>query len=82
MHVFHKGAKAFDFFLSKDFRYDLKNALRIMNEMTETDRKRYNFDASRCNWVELLDRMMLGIRRFYFKEKPVVKPWHRIYNIV
>ncbi|XP_037822427.1 putative fatty acyl-CoA reductase CG8303 [Lucilia sericata] len=79
MRVFHKGTKAFDYFLDKDFRYDLKNALRIMNLVHESDRKRYNFDSSQCDWVEFLDRVLIGIRRFYFKESAVTTSWHRNY---
>lgn len=79
MRVFHRGTKAFDYFLDKDFRYDLKNALRIMTVMHETDRKRYNFDASQCDWSEFLDRVLVGIRRFYFKESATTTSWHRNY---
>lgn len=79
MRVFHKGTKAFDYFLDKDFRYDLKNALRIMSVMHPEDRKRYNFDASQCDWVEFLDRVLIGIRRFYFKESAETTQWHRNY---
>uniref|UniRef100_A0A1A9X2G8 Fatty acyl-CoA reductase n=1 Tax=Glossina brevipalpis TaxID=37001 RepID=A0A1A9X2G8_9MUSC len=79
MHVFHKGSKAFDYFLSNNFRYDLKNALRINSVIPEKERSRYNFDASQCNWSEFLDRVIIGIRRFYFKESLVTTSWHRNY---
>ncbi|XP_068145419.1 putative fatty acyl-CoA reductase CG8303 [Drosophila tropicalis] len=77
MRVFQKGTKAFDYFLDKDFRYSLKNALRISSIMHESDRKRYNFDASLCDWSEFIDRCLIGIRRFYFKESAVTTQWHR-----
>ncbi|KAH8284634.1 hypothetical protein KR018_008616 [Drosophila ironensis] len=79
MRVFQKGTKAFDYFLDKDFRYSLKNALRISALMHDSDRKRYNFDASQCDWSEFIDRCLIGIRRFYFKESAVTTDWHRNY---
>lgn len=79
MRVFHKGTKAFDYFLDKDFRYSLKNALRIMTMMHESDKKRYNFDASMCDWSEFIDRCLIGVRCFYFKEAAETTEWHRIY---
>lgn len=79
MRVFHKGTKAFDYFLGKDFRYSLKNALRIMTLMHESDKKRYNFDASTCDWSEFIDRCLIGLRRFYFKESAETTDWHRMY---
>ncbi|KAH8291362.1 hypothetical protein KR054_010974 [Drosophila jambulina] len=79
MRVFQKGTKAFDYFLDKDFRYSLKNALRISALIPESDRRRYNFDASQCDWSEFIDRCLIGIRRFYFKESAVTTEWHRNY---
>ncbi|KAH8275336.1 hypothetical protein KR026_005314 [Drosophila bipectinata] len=79
MRVFQKGTKAFDYFLDKDFRYSLKNALRISSIIHDSDRKRYNFDASQCDWSEFIDRCLIGIRRFYFKESAVTTEWHRNY---
>lgn len=77
MLVFHRGAKAFDYFLDRDFRYDLSNALRIIKLLPPADQQLYNFDASHCNWAEFLDRMVIGVRRFYFKEAAVTTTWHR-----
>ncbi|KAL9922102.1 putative fatty acyl-CoA reductase CG8303 isoform 1-T3 [Glossina fuscipes fuscipes] len=79
MHVFKKGSGFFDYFLHNDFRYDMKNALRINSVIPEKDRLRYNFDASQCNWSEFIDRIIIGIRRFYFKEAVVTTSWHRNY---
>lgn len=79
MRVFQNGTKAFDYFLDKDFRYSMKNALRVSALIHEKDRKRYNFDASQCDWSEFIDRCLIGIRRFYFKESAVTTQWHRNY---
>lgn len=79
MRVFNKGAKAFDYFLDKDFRYSLKNALRVMSEMNEVDRERYTWDAGLCNWAEFIDRCLIGVRRYYFKESAETTQWHRNY---
>ncbi|XP_037950867.1 putative fatty acyl-CoA reductase CG8303 [Teleopsis dalmanni] len=79
MRVFHKGTKAFDYFLDKDFRYSLKNALRVMSTMHESDKARYNFDSSQCDWSEFIDRCLIGLRRYYFKEAAVTTSWHRNY---
>lgn len=79
MRVFDRGTKAFEYFMDKDFRYDLKNALRIMSVMHDSDRKRYNFDSSRCDWSEFIARVLIGIRRFYFKESAETTDWHHLY---
>ncbi|XP_055919574.1 putative fatty acyl-CoA reductase CG8303 [Eupeodes corollae] len=79
MRVFNKGAKAFDYFLDRDFRYSLKNALQIMSVLNEKDKKRYNFDSTLCDWSAFIDRCLIGVRRFYFRESAVTTSWHRRY---
>lgn len=76
MKVFHKGSKAFDYFLNKNFRYSFNNALRIMAEMHPDDLDRYNFDAKNCDWSLLLEGCLLGIRRYYFRESYETTKWH------
>lgn len=68
MRIFNNGTKAFDFFLSKNFQYSSKNALRIMSQLHPADVNRYQFDAKKCDWGILMERCFLGLRRYYFKE--------------
>ncbi|XP_055388049.1 putative fatty acyl-CoA reductase CG8303 isoform X2 [Condylostylus longicornis] len=79
MQVFDKGSKHFDYFLNKDFRYSLKNALRIMATMNENDQKRYTFDCSHFDWSEFMDGCLIGVRQFYFKESKDTTEWHKLY---
>ncbi|CAD7088168.1 unnamed protein product [Hermetia illucens] len=79
MRVFHNGTKAFDYFLDKDFRYSLTNALRIISFLNESDRARYTFDASNCDWSKFMSSCLVGVRRFYFKESAKTTQWHRIH---
>lgn len=78
MRVFNNGTKAFDYFLNKNFKYSTKNAMRIMSEMHAKDAKRYCFDASDCDWSEMMERNFLGCRRYYFKESFKTTQIHRI----
>lgn len=77
MRVFDKGTKAFEYFLNKEFRYSLKNSLRVMNTLPTGD-ERYRYDASECDWAELIRRIFLGMRRFYFHESYDTSTWHRV----
>lgn len=78
MRVFNNGTKAFDFFLSKNFQYSSKNALRIMSQLHPVDVDRYQFDAKKCDWGLLMERCFLGLRRYYFKESYETTRYHRI----
>lgn len=77
MRVFNKGAKAFDYFLDKDFRYSMEKALGILSVLTKKDKERYNFDASLCDWSKFIDRCLIGVRRFFFRESAVTTSYHR-----
>lgn len=70
MRMFNKGTKAFHFFLNKNFLYSTKNAMRIMSLMNPKDIDRYKFDATDLDWGELAERNFLGVRRYYFRERP------------
>lgn len=78
MRVFDKGTKAFEYFLNKEFRYSLKNSLRVMNLLPEADARRYGFDASECDWAEFMRRIFLGLRRYYFHESYDTSNYHRV----
>lgn len=77
MQLFHKGSKVFDYFLNKNFRYSFKNGLRIMGEMHPDDVDRYQYDAKNCDWSKLVERCLLGIRRYYFHESYNTTLWHK-----
>ncbi|GAB0093592.1 Fatty acyl-CoA reductase [Sergentomyia squamirostris] len=78
MRVFDRGTKAFDFFMNQDFRYSMKNSLRIMTVMDKKDAERYCFDPARCDWSELISRCFKGLRRYYFRESADTTMKHRI----
>lgn len=76
MRVFHNGTKAFDYFLNKEFRYSLKNSMRLMSLLGSEDLKRYRCDASDCDWSTLIQRCFLGLRRYYYRESYNTTLWH------
>lgn len=78
MQLFHKGSKVFTHFLNKKLRYSVKNAMKIMEAMHPDDVERYTFDAKNCDWSKLIERCLLGLRRYYFHESYETTMWHRI----
>lgn len=49
-----------------------------MGEMHPDDVDRYQFDAKNCDWSLLMERCLLGIRRYYFHESFNTTLWHKI----
>lgn len=78
MRVFDKGTKAFDYFLTKDFRYSLKNSIRLMSLLDATESERYRYDAGEINYTILFERCLLGLRRYHFRESYKTRPRHHI----
>lgn len=82
MRVFDKGTKAFEFFLNKNFRYDLKNSTRIVQSLNEKDAERYDFCAKSCDWTTLIERSFKGLRHYYFREaKETTSRHHVVWNM-
>lgn len=82
MRIFNKGTKAFEYFLNKEFRYSVSNSMRVMAALGEQDAQRYRFDAKECDWSLLMERCLLGLRRYYYRESYTTSNWHRImYNV-
>lgn len=78
MQLFHKGSTVFNYFLHKNLQYSVTNSLRIMNELHPDDIGRYQYDPKDCDWAILMERCILGIRRYYFRESYETTMWHRV----
>lgn len=78
MHVFDKGTKHFEFFITKNFRYALENSLFVLEMLRPEDRQRYCYDAIKCDWTELIARCFRGLRQYYFRESAKTTSKHRI----
>lgn len=78
MQIFDKGTKVFEFFTIKNFRYCLENSLFVYDMLRPEDRKRYCFDAQKCDWTELIARCFRGLRQYYFRESAKTTSKHRI----
>lgn len=78
MQIFHKGTKAFEFFLLKNFRYSLENSMRLLNQLEPADKRRYCYDASQCDWTELISRCFKGLRQYYFRESATTTTKHKM----
>lgn len=78
MRVFDRGHKAFEWFLNKNFEYELKNSLRLMSMLKDSDTERYCFDAKACNWNLLIERCFKGLRYYYYHESKETTFKHRV----
>lgn len=78
VQVFDKGTKAFEFFLSQNFRYSLKNSLHILSLMDPKDAEMYCYDARSYDWQEFIDNCLIGLRYYFFKESKESTLWHKV----
>ena len=63
--------KAYDFFISRRWRFSTDNLAQLLNSdsLTDDDLQIFNFDVRRIEWNDYVKNYVLGIRRYVFKEE-------------
>ena len=78
MRIFDNGIKAFDYFTNKNFHYNMKNSLRILDTLEEDDKRNYNYNVKFCEWAKYMETQVIGIRSFFYRESKDTSKWHRV----
>jgi len=78
VRIFDNGIKAFDYFVSKNFHYNMKNALRVLDCLHADDALKYNYNVKFCDWSKYMETQIVGIRYYFYKESRNTTVWHRI----
>lgn len=77
MRIYDNGIKAFDYFTNKNFHYNMKNSLRILNELEDEDQVKYNYNVKYCEWSEYMESQVIGVRKFFYRESKDTTAFHR-----
>ncbi|KAH8355759.1 hypothetical protein KR200_004909 [Drosophila serrata] len=64
----HKNIFNLRHFTTNSFNFVTKNTCNLFEEMSEQDRRLYNFDMERLDWTEYLNGSMDGFREYVAKE--------------
>eukprot|EP00092_Neocalanus_flemingeri_P036689 GFUD01039944.1.p1 GENE.GFUD01039944.1~~GFUD01039944.1.p1 ORF type:complete len:515 (+),score=130.04 GFUD01039944.1:51-1547(+) len=64
----HKAQKAVEYFATNEWKWSNDNMIKLNLELTEVDKKTFNFDLSTLNWPDFIDDYVKGTRQYVFKE--------------
>lgn len=56
------------FFALSQFNFPNENAAKLYEELSEADRKVFNFDTNTIKWEPFLNDYIAGVRRFLLRE--------------
>lgn len=69
-----KAASCLEYFTGHEWEFKDDN-VRVLNSLlSPADRKEFNIDVTQIDWNEYLEKYVLGIRTYIFKEKPDTLP--------
>ena len=70
-----KAVEALEYFLTKEWTWNVKNTLELYDEMSFCDQNRYNFSFKNFdNWDTYFENYALGAREFVMKSDPSTLP--------
>jgi fatty acyl-CoA reductase len=78
VRIFNNGIKAFDYFVNKNFHYNMSNALRILDCLNAEDALEYNYNVKYCDWKTYMEVQIKGMRYFFYRESKETTLWHRV----
>lgn len=78
VRIFDNGIKAFDYFVSRNFHYNMKNSIRILDSLRPEDAEKYNYNVEYCDWARYFETQIVGIRYYYYKESRRTTVWHHV----
>lgn len=64
----HKAQQATEFFAINEWKWSNDNTEQLKQELTEVDKKTFNFDLSGLSWEDYMVDYVKGTRQFVFKE--------------
>jgi fatty acyl-CoA reductase len=70
----HKFTGVISYFCTRQWKFSDKNVLQMWNELSEDDRKIFNFNFSDLNWDQFISQGLMGVRTFVLKDDPKKLP--------
>lgn len=58
-----KAAKCLEYFTTNQWKFEDGNVQRLYSQLSNEDKKEFNFDVSNIKWEEYVENYVLGIRR-------------------
>ncbi|XP_057371715.1 putative fatty acyl-CoA reductase CG5065 [Daphnia carinata] len=89
VRMYAKAALAFsslEFFTTHQWRFLSNNPIRLLEELSNQDKKTFYFDVREIDWKSYFETYVLGTRRFVLKDDPSTLPLakrnlNRLYTI-
>lgn len=57
-----------EYFTTNQWNFHCENMTNLWEQITDTDKKIFNFDLKCIDWREYMETYCLGIRKYYLKE--------------
>jgi len=64
----HKATGVVEYFATNEWKWSNDNVDNLYMELTDVDKKTFNFDLSTLNWTEFIADWVKGTRQYVFKE--------------
>merc|ERR1711915_335554 len=64
----HAAQKVTEYYLAREWHWETDNVEKLHKELSDADRKIFNFDLTTLNWEEYIGDYVKGTRKYIFKE--------------
>jgi len=64
----HRAISCLDFFTTHQWRFVSDNPIRLLEHLSDSDRRTFDFDVRNINWNTYIETYILGARRFILKD--------------
>jgi len=75
-----KAMAALEYFTQNEWRWSNDEVLQLQQDLTDTDRRIFDFDITKINWRDYVDTYVQGVRKFVFKESDSTIPDSKLRN--
>jgi len=73
----HRAIACLDFFTTHQWRFISENPIRLLEQLSDSDRHTFDFDVRKIDWNSYIETYILGARRFILKDDPSTLPQAR-----
>lgn len=73
----HRAIACLDFFTTHQWRFISKNPIQLLDHLSDSDRRTFDFDVRKIDWNSYIETYILGARRFILKDDPSTLPQAR-----
>lgn len=70
----HRAISCLDFFMTHQWRFVSENPIRLLDYLSESDRRTFYFDVRQISWDSYIETYVIGARRYILKDNPSTLP--------